>query len=234
MKVFSKRVLTMLLTIALLCGCAGSQGGETGKAGVGYDEYLMEKGRGLTELIMGFSASEEYIGMYSWDTEIAGTAAEIHSGIEGRPKAAVVIEPNIDMLLSAVMDSEGIGNIVGDEREYLSARALSLLPNMLNSQSGSTSLATASMLSVTESYQTHAELKPALLLLLYDGDWAVCVSFAPSKEDTALVSAIPLKLQPDWQGYLEAGELQEVIQMLPGDTTFRRIADADLERLWGE
>lgn len=200
-----KRIICLILCTILLVGCTNTPSGES-KTNQTLDEYLITKSFSLAEMLDSFATNEHYMSLYSYNSNLIKEIAQMTAETQSMPQLALIAELNGDSITPLLAEANVA--LSSDEREYIAGRTATTLSQIINGQmSGSTVIAASSIASVNESFAEHPDLSTGtIVILFYEGDYAVCVSFHRSMEETAIINATYLKVPEDFKEGLASEE----------------------------
>lgn len=226
-----KKLIGFLLCMILFAGCgqASNQQEET------LDQYLIRRSVPLADLICGYAENEKYRSLYPELGDVWDQTDRMVQSLQRNPHTVVFITLSEEELRSVLQEQTNGIELDVRQETYLTGKITSALPHLLSAQAGTNGMLLGSVLTVSESYQAHPELQPMLVFLLYEYDWSVCLSFVPSMEGTALVSAHPLQLEEGWQEYVKNGSMMEELEGYTFDhITVRTLAGEELPALYSD
>lgn len=222
------RILCLpLALILLLCGgCVRREPAAQGSS-VGTEKFVIGEAVKLAETMDALAGSQGYIRTMSGSAEILSYAGELHGALSGSPQGAALLRIDAGAMLRSMQDydAEEYGSMEDAALEQLRRRVPASLGNVINAQYGATWLATASVLSVGESYIRPGDWSGDMAVVLEYNGKCVYVSFQESGDGVVSASAIPMAaasidefcelfsemgMEPDVTAYSE-NELQDIL-----------------------
>lgn len=205
-----KQKLLLLAAAILLVALAGCSPAPQAVAADGLYRYLIERSAQAVDTLTMLASSEAYIRYHSLSDEIGAEVAKMNEATQDEPLQAIVIECPDQAVLDgfAAMIDDADATLSEELSQFLAARLVLTLPSQVTAQQGVEVLAATSIVTVSESFLSHSDLKEnTLVVFLYDSDYAVCTSFRPSLENTVIATSNYVKLGSELYEALIEGSL---------------------------
>lgn len=180
-----KKSIVMLISIFMLLLSVYSNDKESEK---NQDISLFQKGLEIINQIDMLAEDDDYIQLFSNDSEINEITKEIGNGDYTTPVAVYEIV-GMDRSCIKFLEAEMQVSLNEEIVPLLRDKVGESFPSMLNAQNGALFLAATSMLPVSDSFIFDGLDEQKIYLYLYDSNYHSIVSFTPNDENIVIVSA---------------------------------------------
>ncbi len=182
MKKAIRTFLIGLLMVFSLSAC--SNGGDNADA-----KSLYEQGLEVVQLMSEMTRTEEYVNIYTGDSEINAVIQKISTGDYSSPKAVYAISITDDNL-AAMADLNHLGNASEELKNFLMQRVLGSLVMQINGMSGAENLAASSICTVGKTFVNENAAEDVIYLYTYKDALPAAVTFTVGEEQAVSASGV--------------------------------------------
>ncbi len=161
-------IIIVLIMIFNLFACNKESNAET--------KSLYAQGMEIVQLMSEMTQTEEYVEIYTGDSELMTVIQNIGSGDFSSPKAVYAISIADDDL-AAMVGLSNLDNVSEELKNYLLQKAFAVLMTQINGMSGTANLAASSICSVGKTFVNEKATENVIYLYVYENAVPVAVIF---------------------------------------------------------
>ncbi len=179
-EILNKRIISLILPLTFIFAAAGCTVNSVSNG----DFY--QKGLSLVGKMDDMAECDDYIALLSSSPDMNSIIKEIGENDYSKPKAVyklTVTPEEIDRIFLGTEDVNLPDEILSEARK----RLVLSFPSRINAMEGTYALASASILTTSESFISTSDEEYSLYFYIYDGGYSACVTFI--SEDSNIVSA---------------------------------------------
>ena len=176
-----KTILYLLLfvTICFISGCSGILLSENMDKNSSNPPQLTERGIQLISKVDTLAETEEYISLYTADTEIIDIIQNLSKQDYTKPETIFLLENGNDILLQQMIPQINLSeNIL----QMIQNKFATLLPTKINTITSTEALVVQSILNYNESFIDLTVSSPSTYLYTYPNGYSFIVNYIPQKE----------------------------------------------------
>lgn len=183
MKFFRKALCTLLAIGLMISGSAMAE------------NWYVDVGTDLALRMHALAGEDAYVAMYTDSEEILQQIHDFAQTEISTPETMRMLKlpsgedtKRLINILAAITDEE-MAEMSDAVMEHFTRQVPGVLVSVLNSQIGVSWIATASVLTTSETFIQPEDFAPCVLWMEYPGDYAVAVGFTQTGEDTLTATA---------------------------------------------
>ncbi len=223
-----KSVLAML-AVLVISGWVLSFSACGKKEGNAETKSLYTQGLEVVQLMSEMVQSEEYIGMYTDNSDIKSVIQNISTGDYTAPKAVYAISI-ADENLAIIGEIRNLSHISTELKTFLTHRIFGSVMVQLNSMSGVESLAAASICTIGKTFVNKDVKEDVIYLYTYDNAIPIAVTFIVGEDQT--VSADGVFIMYDAFTCESVEEVKSLFRILYGD--YGNLDNTSMESLFND
>lgn len=150
---------------------------------------LYAQGMEIVQLMSEMTQTEEYVGIYTGDSEIKTIIQDISIGDYSSPKAVYAISINDDNL-AAMSELSNLDNASEELNNFLLQRTLGSLIPQINGMSGATKLAASSICTVGKTFVNENATENVIYFYTYENAIPVAVTFTIGENQAVSASGV--------------------------------------------
>ncbi len=175
-----KHILTSILaSTLLLAGCGQTGGGET--------KSLYEHGLDLVAQLEEMAGSDDYISIYTGDSNIREILAAAGAGDYTEPKEVYEITIPADTV-AAMAEIASMDSLSENLKKRITSQTHTVIATQINAQGGSTMLAASSVCTAGKTFVHDGVTENVTYLYTYENGTPVMVAFTPGENGAVAAS----------------------------------------------
>ncbi len=176
------QIVIALIMVLSLSACSNSKDNADTKS-------LYAQGLEVVQLMSEMTRTEEYVNIYTGDSEINTVLRKISTGNYSSPKAVYAISITDDTL-AAMAELNNLGNASEELKIFLMQRVLGSLMTQINGMSGVENLAASSVCTVGKTFVNENAAEDVIYLYTYEDALPVAVTFTIGEEQAVSASGV--------------------------------------------
>lgn len=198
-----KKTIAFILVMTIILGLAACGAAKEAKE----SKSLYAHGLDVISMLSEMTRSENFIGIYTANSEIKDIISELGKHSYDTPDAVFAITVP-DETLNGMEELSNLGDASEELKRYLTQRVIASLVSQINAMGGVENLAASSVCTVGKTFVSENAMEHVIYLYCYNGAAPVAVTFTLGENHT--VSATGTFLLYD--EFTEAAE-EEILQM---------------------
>ena len=175
-------IIAALIMLLSLSACSSSESNAETKS-------LYAQGLEIVRLMSEMAQTEEYIDLYTGNSEMKAVIQNISTGDYTTPKAVYAISIP-DETLSAMAELNSLDNASDSLKSFLMQRVLGSLMPQINGMSGVENLAAASVCTVGKTFVNENATDDIIYLYTYENAVPIAVTFALGEDQAVSASGV--------------------------------------------
>ena len=175
-------IIVALIMVLSLSACSNNESNAETKS-------LYAQGLEVVHLMSEMTQTEEYVDIYTGDSEIKTIIQNISTGDYSSPKAVYAISISDDNL-AAMAELDGLENASEELKTFLMNRVLGSLMTQINGMSGVEKLAASSVCIVGKTFVNENATDNVIYLYTYENALPVAVTFTVGEDQTVSASGV--------------------------------------------
>ncbi|MBQ7926014.1 MAG: hypothetical protein IJ335_06940 [Lachnospiraceae bacterium] len=172
---YTKRLTSLIVLIASLLLCACGKTSTSNKA-------LYNHGMDIIALMTEMADNEQYISIFTGNTDIAAIVKGINQGDFSTPKAVYALTVP-DAQIDTLAEIESMGNLSPELKKMLRDRSLAALITQINGFAGANALATASLCSAAKPLVGTTIDNYTVYIYTFENATPIAVIFTPGEDN---------------------------------------------------
>ena len=182
-----KKTIAFVLVLTIILGLAACGAAKEAKE----SKSLYAHGLDVVSMLSEMTRSENFIGIYTANSEIKDIISELGKHSYDTPDAVFAITiPN--ETLNGMEELSNLGDASEELKRYLTQRVMASLMSQINAMSGVENLAASSVCTVGKTFVSENASENVIYIYVYEGTAPVAVTFTLGEDHTvSATGAVP-------------------------------------------